>query len=168
MASTSSQTLTIRNLCKREMLKEYSVSRLTLKPMADPTEVRATERRRIARQKSFLRGMIYFNNRRSVADCLIRDISTFGARLIFSDAVTTPDVFDLYIPQKEQTLRSQVMWRNGHEVGVAFPQAFQTEPAPNGSGDLADRVARLEAELAAIKRALKKLKADSGPDPDIP
>ena len=49
--------------------------------------------------------MVYFNNRRSVADCLIRDISPFGARLIFSDTITTPDTMDLYIPQKEQTLR---------------------------------------------------------------
>ncbi len=132
--------------------------------MADPTEVRAAERRRIARQKSFLRGMIYFNNRRSVADCLIRDISTFGARLIFSDAVTIPDVLDLYIPQKEQTLRSQVIWRNGLEVGVAFPQASHAAPATSGSGNLADRVTKLEAEMAALKRALKKLTSGSDPD----
>jgi hypothetical protein len=133
--------------------------------MANPAERRSTERRRIARQKSFLRGMIYFNNRRSVADCLIRDISAFGARLIFSDTVNTPDLLDLYIPQKEQTLRSQVIWRNGHEVGVAFPQAIHAEPATSGSGDLAERVAKLEAEMVVLKRALKKL--NSGSDPDF-
>ena len=134
--------------------------------MANPAERHSTERRHIVRQKSFLRGMVYFNNRRSVSDCLIRDISPFGARLIFSDAVTTPDLLDLYIPQKEQTLRSQVIWRSGHEVGVAFPQAIHPEPATRGSGDLAERVAKLEAEMALIKRTLKKLKADSGSDPD--
>jgi hypothetical protein len=134
--------------------------------MAPTAEVRTTERRRTPRQKSFLRGMIYFNNRRSVADCLIRDISPYGARLIFSDAVTTPDMLDLYIPQKEQTLRAQVIWRVGHEVGVAFPQAIHPEPAGgSNSGDLADRVARLEAEMASLKRALKKL--NSGPDTDL-
>src|SRR5258708_30905418 len=133
--------------------------------MATPAERRSTERRRIARQKSFLRGMIYFNNRRSVSDCLIRDISAFGARLIFSDAVTTPDLLDLYIPQKEQTLRSQVVWRNGLEVGVAFPQAIHAEPATAGSGELAERVIKLEAEVLALKRALKKL--TSGSDPDL-
>jgi hypothetical protein len=131
--------------------------------MAHPAESRPTERRRIARQKSFLRGMVYFNNRRSVADCLIRDISPFGARLIFSDTITTPDTMDLYIPQKEQTLRSHVIWRVGHEVGVAFPQA-KGEAAP-GSAELAERVTRLEAEIAGIKRVLKKLKADTDADP---
>jgi hypothetical protein len=132
--------------------------------MAHPAESRSTERRRIARQKSFLRGMVYFNNRRSVADCLIRDISPFGARLIFSDTITTPDTMDLYIPQKEQTLRSHVIWRVGHEVGVAFPQATQAQPA-SGSAELAERVIRLEAEIAGIKRVLKKLKADTDADP---
>src|ERR1700756_4714802 len=125
-----------------------------MQSMANPAEARTTERRRIARQKSFLRGMIYFNNRRSVADCLIRDISAYGARLIFSDTVTTPDLLDLYIPQKEQTLRSQGIWRGGHEVGVAFPQALHPEPAAAGAGDLAERVAKLEAEVAALKRML--------------
>jgi hypothetical protein len=127
--------------------------------MAHPAESRTTERRRTARQKSFLRGMVYFNNRRSVADCLIRDISPYGARLIFSDTVTMPDTLDLYIPQKEQTLRAHVIWRIGHDVGVAFPQATQTVAAAP-SGELAERVVKLEAEIASIKRVLKKLKAD--------
>jgi hypothetical protein len=134
-----------------------------MQSMATPAEARPTERRRIARQKSFLRGMIYFNNRRNVVDCLIRDISPCGARLIFSDAVTTPDALDLYIPQKEQTLRTQVIWRVGHEVGVAFPQATHGEPAA-AAGDLADRVTKLEAEVTALKRALKKLASSSDSD----
>ena len=140
--------------------------------MPSPTEPR-TERRRGARQKSFLRGAIHFNNKRNVVDCLIRDISPYGARLIFSDAVTTPDVLDLYIPQKEQTLRVHVIWRHGQEVGVAFAQA-QVEPAaassetgePASSAGLAERVARLEIEIAGLKRVLKKMKTD-GPEFDV-
>jgi len=111
--------------------------------------------------------MIYFNNRRSAVDCLIRDISNFGARVIFSDSIQTPDVLDLYIPQKEQTLRAHVIWRHGTEVGVAFEQSSQPDQASEAGGDLSERVARLEAELAAMKRMLKKLKADAGPDADV-
>lgn len=136
--------------------------------MTTAVERRTTERRRTARQKSFLRGMIYFNNRRSAVDCLIRDISNFGARVIFSDSIQTPDVVDLYIPQKEQTLRAHVIWRHGTEVGVAFEQASpQPDQAGEAGGDLTERVVRLEAELAAMKRMLKKLKADAGPDADL-
>jgi hypothetical protein len=129
-------------------------------------EERAVERRRVSRQKSFLRGMIYFNNRRNAVDCLIRDISPYGARLIFSDAVTTPDVFELYIPQKEQTLRIHVIWRHGQEVGVAFAQAAEVDPVAE-PGDLAERVARLEMEIAGLKRVLKKIKTDAGPEHDV-
>jgi len=129
-------------------------------------EERPVERRRVTRQKSFLRGMIYFNNRRNVVDCLIRDISPYGARLIFSDAVSTPDVFELYIPQKEQTLRIHVIWRHGQEVGVAFAQATQVDPVAE-TGDLTERVARLEMELAGLKRILKRIKTEAGPEHDV-
>lgn len=99
------------------------------------------ERRRSVRKKSFLRGCVYFNKRRSAIDCLIRDISDQGARIIFSGAVNVPDVVDLYIPQKEQTIRARVQWRRGDEVGLAFPQPETARPAsPQPQfGDLAQR-----------------------------
>jgi hypothetical protein len=142
--------------------------------MSAEAKTRAVERRKVARQKSFLRGMIYFNNRRNVVDCLIRDISPYGARLIFSDAVTTPDLLDLYIPQKEQTLRVNVVWRHGEEMGVLFPQAAQmesgaetAEAGATGGQALAERVARLEIEIIGLKRMLKKMKTDNGPEFEV-
>ena len=134
--------------------------------MSGQTESRTFERRKVSRHKSFLRGMIYFNNKRNVVDCLIRDISPYGARLIFSDAVTTPDALDLYIPQKEQTLRVDVIWRHGQEVGVAFAQAAQVDPGTE-PGELSERVARLETEIAGLKRLLRKMKNDTGHEFDV-
>jgi hypothetical protein len=121
-----------------------------------------SERRRSNRHKSFLRGCIYFNNRRSAFDCLIRDISDQGARLIFSDTVSIPDVVDLYIPQKEQTLRARVEWRQATEIGVAFTQAGRAPvpPLPIDVAELCDRVHKLETEIAALRKMLKRLKAD--------
>jgi hypothetical protein len=120
-----------------------------------------SERRTAARQKSFLRGCIYFNNRRSSADCLIRDISETGARLIFSSTVALPDIVDLYVPQKEQTLRAHMQWRHGDEIGVAFaPAAHAQEPAVFAeTGDLGERMQKLEAEIAALRRIVKRLQA---------
>jgi len=128
-----------------------------------------SERRIAPRQKSFLRGCIYFNNRRSAVDCLIRDISDTGARLIFSSTVAIPDVADLYIPQKEQTLRAHVQWRHGDEVGVAFTAAGHApEPtAPEDGGDLGERVQKLESEVAALRRIVRRLQAAvPAADPD--
>jgi hypothetical protein len=127
--------------------------------MEPQIEPRTVERRRAARQKSFLRGTVHFNNRRSVLDCLVRDVSPYGARLIFSDVVSTPDTMELHIPQKDETLRTHVIWRYGREVGVAFAHIMKTQQASEG-GNLAERVARLEAELETLKRALRKLKLE--------
>ena len=123
-----------------------------------------SERRKLPRQKSFLRGCVYFNNRASAIDCLIRDISATGARLIFSNPVTFPDVVDLYIPQKQQTLRAQVHWRHGEEVGVRFANPAQAfgAAAANDARELAERVQKLETEIAAMRKVLKRLKADIG------
>ncbi len=118
------------------------------------------ERRRSVRQKSFLRGCLYFNKRRSAVDCLIRDISDEGARVIFSDAVSVPDVVELYIPQKEQTLRARVQWRHGDEIGLAFPDAVAAADASPQAGELVQRVGKLEAEVAALRRLVKQLKSE--------
>ena len=127
------------------------------------------ERRRAARQKSFLRGNIQFNNGRNSADCLIRDITIHGARLVCSDTVTTPDIIDVYIPQKEQTYRAHVIWRHAQEMGVAFAHAAAAQPADASLEglDLAARVERLESELAVMKKMLRRLKTDAGSDQDV-
>ena len=116
------------------------------------------ERRRSARQKSFLRGRIIFNNGRASVDCLIRDISDQGARVTFSDTITVPDLVDIYIPQKEQTVRAHVLWRHGHELGLCFAFAAGRPPHPPDISDLAARVAQLETEIASLRRILKRLK----------
>jgi hypothetical protein len=118
------------------------------------------ERRQSVRQKSFLRGCVYFNKRRSSLDCLIRDISDEGARIIFADTANVPDVVDLYIPHKEQTVRAHVQWRHGDEVGLAFSAGGVAPPAP-GSLELAQRVAQLEEEIASLRKVIKRLKSDS-------
>jgi hypothetical protein len=132
-----------------------------MEPLIEP---RTAERRRVARQKSFLRGTIYFNHRHSVLDCLIRDISPYGARLVFSVAVGTPDTLELCIPQKEKTLRAHVIWRHGRELGVTFAQIMEMDQF--GETDLSERVARLETEVADLKRMLKKLKAGQS-EPEV-
>jgi hypothetical protein len=124
------------------------------------------ERRRVSRQRSFLRGCIYFNNRNATAECLVRDISTYGARLILPDEVTIPDIIELYIAQKEQTFRAQILWRHNNEIGIAFENAEQADVHPSEPGDLAERVQKLEDEIHSLKKILKKLKTDATPESD--
>jgi PilZ domain len=119
------------------------------------------ERRLVARQRSFLQGRIFFNNRRTSLDCLIRDVSEHGARLKFSGMVSTPDVIELHIPSKEESYRAKVQWRNGDEIGVCF-DADESEPmlAPGlPQPDLSARVHKLEHELALLQRKFNELQA---------
>jgi hypothetical protein len=114
------------------------------------------ERRRVTRQKSFLRGCIYFDKRRGALDCLIRDISDLGARIIFSENVTVPDSVELHIPQRHKTLRAQVQWRRGDEIGLSFPDTERI--GPPGTEELMERIVQIETEMASLRKMIKRLK----------
>jgi PilZ domain len=118
------------------------------------------ERRNSRRLKSFLRGFVYFDKRRGAMSCLVRDFSGEGARIIFSEAVTIPDMINLHIPQKNQTMRARVTWRRGDEIGLGFSAADPVaDPLPD-SAELMKRVAQLEGEIASLRRVLKRMKGE--------
>jgi hypothetical protein len=126
------------------------------------------ERRQNRRQKSFLRGFVYFDKRRGVMGCLIRDLCDDGARIIFSETVTIPDVVNLHIPQRDQTLRARVQWRRGDEIGLGFTAASPVAAAPVQAGELTARVAQLESEILGLRQLLKRLKGDKpGTDDEV-
>ena len=52
---------------------------------------------RFSRHKTLFKGRIYFNARLSSMDCIVRDVTANGARLEFSENVTPPEVFELYL-----------------------------------------------------------------------
>jgi hypothetical protein len=124
------------------------------------------ERRGSQRHKSFLQGLIRFDKRRGAINCLVRDVSDEGARIILSEAVTIPDSVELQIPQRGQTFRAVVQWRHADEIGLAFNDGAAAAP-PARESDLAARVAQLEAEIAALRRALKRLKREKPADGDV-
>ena len=120
-----------------------------------------TERRSGSRQKSFLQGRIFFNNRRTSVDCLIRDFSEHGARLKFSSMTATPDVVELYVPNKDESYRAKVQWRNGDEIGVGFDVDAGSPPLAPGTpaADWSARIHKLEHDLASLQRKFNELQA---------
>ena len=116
------------------------------------------ERRTLLRKRSFLQGRLYFNNRRSSLDCLVRDISGQGAKLKVSDSIAIPEMVELYIPNKDETYRAEVQWRTGFEIGVTFENDEAPSIVPGAApADLPERVRRLEAEVASLHRKLNAL-----------
>ena len=117
------------------------------------------ERRASRRQKSFLRGVVYFDKRRSEMACLIRDLSEDGARIILSQTVAIPDMIELHIPQRELTVSARMQWRRADEIGLAFCKAA-TATSPR-EAQLIKRIAQLEAEIATLRRTIKRLKREN-------
>jgi hypothetical protein len=117
------------------------------------------ERRTLLRKRSFLQGRLYFNNRRSSLDCLVRDISDQGAKLKVSDSIAIPEFVELHIPNKDETYRAKVQWRTGFEIGVTFENEQESPSIVPGAApaDLPERVRRLEAEVASLHRKLNEL-----------
>ena len=111
------------------------------------------------RQRTFLKGTVYYDNRRASIECVIRDISDSGARLTFDHPTTVPDNIELFIPHKQQTLRARVQRRGPNEIGIAFEIDRSQEPRRAADAELQQRVETLEAEIAALKRMVGKLKA---------
>ena len=115
------------------------------------------ERRHVSRQKSFLRGLVYLGNSPSAVDCLVRDLSDAGARLIFSAPVAVTETIELHIPVKGQTLHAKVKWREGEEIGIIFVSDGAAATLPVGDDALAMRVARMEGEINLLKQMIKRL-----------
>src|ERR1700729_4202850 len=104
------------------------------------------ERRASRRQKSFLRGVVYFHKRRSEMACMVRDLSEDGARIVLSQTIPIPDVIELQIPQRDEMVAARVQWRRADEIGLAF--AKTDAAASPRENQLIKRVAELEAEIA--------------------
>lgn len=122
-----------------------------------------SELRRETRLRTFLKGRIVFNNGNSSMDCLVRDISASGARLMLSQTATLPDGFDLIIPAKDRTHKATLRWRKADSVGVTFADEAAHPAAANASdatpAALLARIRELEAENASLRRQLQEAEA---------
>lgn len=112
------------------------------------------ERRKEQRWPAYLAGRIVSERRKPTLDCLIRNTSPSGARLVLDQAGLLPVEFSLQIPRKRAELRVRVCWRNVHEIGVEA--AFESQSAPI---DLAveRQMRRLEEHTQQLKRRLAEL-----------
>jgi hypothetical protein len=98
-----------------------------------------TERRRMPRGRTYLGTQIAFNRRSSTLDCLMRDRSEDGGRIVFSGPTPIPHEFDLTIQRDGLSRRARVVWRLEREAGVAFIPAGDAD-ARTGQGASAHRI----------------------------
>jgi hypothetical protein len=118
------------------------------------------ERRALTRHKTFIKGRIYFNNRLSSVDCILRDLGDNGGRPEVPENVAIPDAFELSIPTKDEHFQARVKWRKGNNLGVGWGLEQSAKPRLDRAGSneaLAERVAKLERSVAGLQRCLDAL-----------
>jgi hypothetical protein len=77
------------------------------------------ERRRVPRTRVFKSAKIISSQ--SVRDCIVRDISKFGACLALIS--TIPDIFELTFDAGHTLRPCRAAWRTATEIGVEFQEA---------------------------------------------
>ena len=80
------------------------------------------DRRSSKRRRTVLAGKVLFNNRASVFDCTVRDLSESGAQLTLADVSSLPLDFELEIPSKNLRVLARVIWSRGKNHGISFVQ----------------------------------------------
>ena len=88
------------------------------------------DQRSSARARTLLAGQIVFNDRSSVIDCVVRDLSRDGARLTFDYPISIPDRFELDIPKRNISIPVRVVWSDTKEHGVVFLAWHQDADRP--------------------------------------
>ena len=125
--------------------------------MSQPAPNHDSNQRVAPRVRTLIAARVIFNNGQSTLDCLIRNLSDTGAKLTVSAAVTLPDCFDLFIPQKSMTRRVRIVWWRGEEVGVRFEDAPRSESSSPDASALKRRIRELEAEVTRLQSRILQL-----------
>ena len=55
-----------------------------------------------------------------IGECILRDVSTTGARISVEVPEIVPDYFKLKIPGAREIWKCRVRWRSGNDVGLEF------------------------------------------------
>lgn len=114
-----------------------------------------TERRKHIRNPSYIGGRVAFNHLYATMDCLIRNMSPAGARLVFNAPAVLPDRFVLSIPSREQAINARIAWRSETEAGVVFEAPEPVRQVV--SLEMMRKIRRLEDERKNLQRRIDEL-----------
>jgi hypothetical protein len=78
------------------------------------------ERRRQQRARTLKSARILFNQRRSVIDCTVRNLSPTGACLNVASAIGIPERFDVMFDADQSVRSCRMVWHKEKQVGIEF------------------------------------------------
>lgn len=78
------------------------------------------ERRSETRRRSLLRASVVYGGGRSSMDCLVRDITSKGAKVKFAGPALVPPIFELRLLDRDDRRHARKVWVRDTEMGLAF------------------------------------------------
>ncbi|NMG41336.1 hypothetical protein GRZ55_18995 [Chelativorans sp. ZYF759] len=78
------------------------------------------DRRAEGRRRVLKGARLEFNQGYGAMECVLRNQSDRGARLVLGDTMGVPARFDLVIAGEEGVRTARVRWRTGEAVGIDF------------------------------------------------
>lgn len=122
------------------------------------------EQRRSPRKRTLLEARVVFNNRFSVIECTVRDMSATGAKIAFPHATPIPEEVELEIPKTGQSRRARVLWSDGKHHGLMFldevGSAAPGADAPTAIQAVIEDARRRIAKLAGVPSEAVRLKLE--------
>jgi len=112
------------------------------------------KRRSSNRLRTLLEARIVFNNRFSLIECTVRNLSQTGARIAFPHPIEIPPEFELEIPKRKISVRAKVVWSDGKEHGIRFIEGGQ-DAAPEDGRTQREQTAS-DAERRSVEEILNE------------
>ena len=88
-----------------------------------------TERRAVERHRTFLKGVLSFQNGTASEDAVVRNLSQDGALLELPHPVA-PERFELLIPARGLRAAADLAWRAGARLGVRLEPVRAAPASP--------------------------------------
>ncbi len=117
------------------------------------------EQRRSPRKRTLLEARVVFNNRFSIIECTVRDMSATGAKIAFPRATPIPEEIELEIPKTGQSRRARVMWSDGKHHGLMFLDEVGSE-VPAAIQVVIDDARQRIAKLAGVPPEAVRLRLE--------
>ena len=111
------------------------------------------ERRQSTRSRVIYGGVVGYNRRQTMVECVIRNFSDTGANVEFADPAVLPEIVDLLIAKKNRAFTAKVAWRHSNMAGLAFRAIDKETPMP------LDWVHRLRAARSDDRKLKSRLSA---------
>lgn len=78
------------------------------------------DRRAADRSRTYKAGKIISVNLSLSFDCVVRDLTATGARLIVPDTVGVPTEFFFLLPSDRLIAKARVVWRKRGQIGIQY------------------------------------------------